>query len=65
MKSQEMLDNLTEQATNLQKELLEIERDFNTKKEQFIRIQGAIEALQMVIEEENKSEEPEEIEWWK
>lgn len=57
-----MLDNLTEQATNLQKELLEIERDFNTKKEQFIRIQGAIEALQMVIEEENKSEEPEEIE---
>jgi ribosomal protein S15P/S13E len=62
MKSQEMLDNLTEQATNLQKELLEIERDFNTKKEQFIRIQGAIEALQMVIEEENKSEEPEEIE---
>lgn len=62
MKSQEMLDNLTEQATNLQKELLEIERDFNTKKEQFIRLQGAIEALQMVIEEENKSEEPEEIE---
>jgi hypothetical protein len=62
MKSQEMLDNLTEQATNLQKELLEIERDFNTKKEQFIRIQGAIEVLQMVIEEENKSEEPEEIE---
>jgi hypothetical protein len=62
MKSQEMLDNLTEQATNLQKELLEIERDFNTKKEQFIRIQGAIEALQIVIEEENKSEEPEEIE---
>lgn len=57
-----MLDNLTEQATNLQKELLEIERDFNTKKEQFIRIQGAIEVLQMVIEEENKSEEPEEIE---
>jgi hypothetical protein len=62
MKSQEMLDNLTEQATNLQKELLEIERDFNTKKEQFIRIQGAIEALQMVIQEENKSEEPTEIE---
>ena len=62
MKSQEMLDNLTEQATNLQKELLEIERDFNAKKEQFIRIQGAIEALQMVVKEENKSEEPAEIE---
>jgi hypothetical protein len=53
MKSQEMLDNLTEQATNLQKELLEIERDFNTKKEQFIRLQGAIEAITVLHQEED------------
>jgi hypothetical protein len=53
MKSQEMLDNLTEQATNLQKELLEIERDFNTKKEQFIRLQGAIEAITVLQQEED------------
>lgn len=48
-----MLDNLTEQATNLQKELLEIERDFNTKKEQFIRLQGAIEAITVLRQEED------------
>jgi hypothetical protein len=57
MKSQEMLDNLTEQATNLQKELLEIERDFNTKKEQFIRLQGAIEAITVLQQEENNLEQ--------
>ena len=48
-----MLDNLTEQATNLQKELLESERDFNTKKEQFIRLQGAIEAITVLQQEED------------
>lgn len=48
-----MLDNLTEQATNLQKELLEIEKDFNTKKEQFIRLQGAIEAITVLQQEED------------
>lgn len=52
-----MLDNLTEQATNLQKELLEIERDFNTKKEQFIRLQGAIEAITVLQQEENNLEQ--------
>jgi len=53
MKPQEMLDNLTEQATNLQKELMELERTFNTKKEQFIRLQGAIEAITILQQEED------------
>ena len=48
-----MLDNLTEQATNLQKELMELERTFNTKKEQFIRLQGAIEAITILQQEED------------
>jgi hypothetical protein len=56
MKPQEMLDNLTEQATNLQKELMELERTFNTKKEQFIRLQGAIEAI-TILQQEEQSEE--------
>jgi chaperonin cofactor prefoldin len=54
MKSQEMLDNLTDQAKTLQNELLELEKNFNIKKEQFIRIQGAIEALQHLINEETE-----------
>ncbi len=48
-----MLDTLIEKSSKLQQELLDIERDFNIKKEQFIRHQGAIEALQIVIQEED------------
>ena len=43
-----MLDDLNGQLETLRKELLEMERSFNQKKEQFIRIQGAIEALTML-----------------
>ena len=45
MKKDEMLSDLTKQQEDLKKELIEMEKTFNLKKEQFIRIQGAIEAL--------------------
>jgi chaperonin cofactor prefoldin len=41
-----MNTELTEQSENLRKELVELERQFNIKKEQFIKIQGALEAIQ-------------------
>lgn len=44
-KMQQMASELTTQANTLREELMEIERNFNTKKEQFLRIQGALEAL--------------------
>lgn len=44
-KMQQMASELTTQANTLRDELMEIERNFNTKKEQFLRIQGALEAL--------------------
>jgi hypothetical protein len=44
-KMQQMASELTTQANALRDELMEIERNFNTKKEQFLRIQGALEAL--------------------
>ena len=40
-----MLNDLKTQQEDLKKELIEMEKSFNLKKEQFIRIQGAIEAL--------------------
>ena len=40
-----MLSDLTKQQEDLKKELIDMEKTFNLKKEQFIRIQGAIEAL--------------------
>lgn len=45
MKAEEMIETLNERYEELKAELLAMEKDFNIKKEQFIRIQGAIEAL--------------------
>jgi hypothetical protein len=52
MKPQEMLESLTKQAEDIRQEIIQVEQSFTQKKEQFIRIQGAIEALQLVIQEE-------------
>jgi len=40
-----MIETLTERYESLKEELIIMEKDFNIKKEQFIRIQGAIDAL--------------------
>tara|TARA_R100000742_G_C4279630_1_gene104837 strand:+ start:11978 stop:12220 length:243 start_codon:yes stop_codon:yes gene_type:complete len=48
MDKKEMLDDLNKQAEDLKNKLLSMEQEFNQKKEQFIRIQGAIEALTML-----------------
>ena len=56
-----MLDDLNGQLETLRKELLEMERSFNQKKEQFIRVQGAVEALSLVdgvAPEEGAAEAP-------
>jgi hypothetical protein len=45
MNSKEMLDNLKTQSENLKKDLIELEQLFTMKKEQFLKVQGAIEAL--------------------
>ena len=40
-----MLDNLNTQSENLRKDLIDLEQLFTMKKEQFLKVQGAIEAL--------------------
>ena len=40
-----MLIQLKEKEKNLEKQLIDLEQTFNLKKEQYIKIQGAIEAL--------------------
>lgn len=37
---------LTEKAEQIREELIEHERQFNIKKEEFFKIQGALEAIQ-------------------
>jgi len=45
MNSKEMLENLKIESENLKKDLIEMENIFLMKKEQFFKVQGAIEAL--------------------
>jgi chaperonin cofactor prefoldin len=44
----DMVKELTEKSENLRSELMNLEKEFNIKKEEFIKIQGALEAFQIV-----------------
>ena len=48
MGTDEMINDLTKQLDALKTELLDMERTFTAKKEQFLKIQGALEALNAV-----------------
>ena len=48
MGTDEMINDLTKQLDALKNELLDKERTFTAKKEQFLKIQGALEALNAV-----------------
>lgn len=41
-----MFETLSQKALELSKTLRELESEFNLKKEEFLKIQGALEALQ-------------------
>lgn len=45
MDAQTMKTTLEQKAQELSSELIQMEKDFNAKKEQFLKIQGALEAL--------------------
>jgi len=42
---------LTEKADQVREELIEHERQFNIKKEEFFKIQGALEAIQAMTQD--------------
>ena len=46
-----MLEELNEKQAELRSDLIDLEKQFNSKKEQYLKIQGAIEALTLVGEE--------------
>lgn len=52
MNKKEMIESLVTQAKELAQELQEIERQFIAKKEQFLKVQGALEALNDLQTEE-------------
>jgi predicted esterase len=58
-RTQKMANDLVKQSEELKEELIELERSFNIKKEQFIKIQGALEALQIIQQQEDLPESEE------
>ena len=56
MERRTMLEELTEREGELREELIGLEKDFSAKKEQYLKIQGAIEALTL-LEGESAAEE--------
>jgi hypothetical protein len=57
MGQKEILEDLLNQSKVLQKDLFDLEQQFNMKKEQLIRIEGAIEVLTVLENETKKHEE--------
>ena len=51
-----MKETLTKSGNELRERLLELETEFNQKKEQFLKIQGALEALSDLDEPSNPTE---------
>jgi len=50
MEKNEMTEKLTQRAKELKDELMNIEAQFNIKKEEFLKVQGALEALEALSE---------------
>jgi len=48
MEKTEMISTLSEREIKLREELILLERQFNEKKEEYLKIQGALEALNEV-----------------
>lgn len=45
-----MVEKLTKRAKELKDELMSIESQFSLKKEEFLKVQGALEALEVLSE---------------
>jgi len=51
-----MINDLTNQLDTLRNDLLDMERSFTMKKEQFLKVQGALEALNAVKANNSKAD---------
>tara|TARA_B100000945_G_scaffold317739_1_gene321179 strand:+ start:340 stop:519 length:180 start_codon:yes stop_codon:yes gene_type:complete len=46
-------ESLSQRAEVLQKEIVELQKQFELKKEEFLKVQGALEMLQVLENEKN------------
>ena len=49
-----MISSLTQKAVQIRDELVALEQQFNVKKEEFLKVQGALEALSNLENEEQE-----------
>jgi hypothetical protein len=55
MDAKTMNDTLLAKAEELKNDLIQLEQDFNIKKEQYLKIQGALEALSELDKDSSSS----------
>ena len=59
MTPEELLKNFKEQQETVAEELRKLDTELNQKKELYIKLQGAIEAIDILAPEEETTKEPE------
>tara|TARA_B100001989_G_scaffold252951_1_gene237127 strand:- start:7 stop:186 length:180 start_codon:yes stop_codon:yes gene_type:complete len=57
MDAQTMVKEFTDQLKEQKATIVELEKQLGTRKEQVLRLEGAIEALNMTLKEEDGTEE--------
>ena len=58
MQAEQMVKEFTDQLKDQKAKIVELEKQLSTRREQVLRLEGAIEALNMTLKEpENASEE--------
>jgi len=57
MNAEKMVEEFTNQLKEQKATIVELEKQLSTRKEQTLRLEGAIEALNMTLKEEDGTEE--------
>ena len=57
MNAEKMVKEFTDQLKEQKATIVELEKQLSTRKEQTLRLEGAIEALNMTLKEEDATEE--------
>ena len=57
MDAEKMVKEFTDQLKEQKATIVELEKQLSTRKEQVLRLEGAVEALNMTLKEEDATEE--------
>ena len=52
MNQKELLQDLLKKREELQKEMIEIQNQYNNRKDQYLRLQGSIDVIDLLLREE-------------